>query len=84
MNMNARSLCCLIAFATLPMGCALLRSAHGTSQDPIDGYCAAWPLKPIEWSERDTPETQAQAQLVNLDWSRRCPENFKAYMETVK
>lgn len=72
----------LAAILTLT-ACESLRGIFGETE-PLDGYCAAWPMPPIIPSTSDTAATQRQADLVNADWKRRCPNEFEDYTDALK
>lgn len=68
----------LLIFLLVPTGCGLLTKEIYVGTDQI-GYCAAWPSPPIIPSDRDTPETREQADRINADWRRRCPDEWRAW-----
>ena len=82
MNINARSSCYRIAFATLAAicltGCSLIPKGTSAARE---GYCAAWPRPPLIASSRDTAATIMQADRLNNDWKRRCPDNWARFKD---
>lgn len=63
----------------------------------VTGYCAAWPRPPVTPKPAPTPtaeddepgnqydrdKTTAQADMVNEDWKRRCPAEWKAFKDSL-
>ncbi len=65
----------------------------------VTGYCASWPLPPITpkpvptdhpdaeedevGNQYDRDKTTKQADLINEDWKRRCPEQWEEFKKTL-